>query len=61
MWIQWGATYHALYRADQQTLEDLAGLVAVSYILEGLGGILSANIEQDFLSSSMVLLALEHL
>lgn len=49
-----GSTYQALQCADLDAREDLAGLVAVSYILESLRGILSGNIEQDFLSTSVI-------
>lgn len=47
-------TYQALQCADLDAREDLTGLVAVSNILESLRGILSGNIEQDLLSTSMI-------
>lgn len=49
-----GSTYHALQCANLDAGEDLAGLVAVSNILESLSGILSGNIEQDLLSTSVI-------
>lgn len=39
-----GVTYHSLDTSDQVALEDLAGLVAVANVLEGLGGILTGNV-----------------
>lgn len=49
--------YHALQCADLDARENLAGLVAVSNILESLSGILSGNIEKDLLSTSVIKLA----
>lgn len=48
---RWGETYAALESADEQTLEDLASLVTVAYILECLGGVLAADVEKDFLTA----------
>lgn len=48
-----GATHFALELSDQQTLEDLARLVAVSDVLERLGCVLSAHIEEDFLTTAI--------
>ena len=39
-----GITYHSLDGADKVSLEDLASLVAVANVLEGLGGILASNV-----------------
>jgi hypothetical protein len=44
-------TYESLQLTNVQALEDLARLVTVADILESLGGILSTNIEQDFLAT----------
>lgn len=49
-----GSAYHALQCADLDAGEDLAGLVAVSNILESLRGVLSGNVEQDLLSTSVI-------
>lgn len=46
-------TYLALQLADVQTLEDLACLVAVPYVLEGLGRVLASDVEKDFLASTV--------
>lgn len=40
-----------------KTLKDLAGLVTVSNILECLGGVLSADVEENLLSTSVDMLA----
>lgn len=52
--VSGSSTYHALQCADLDALEDLAGLVAVSNILESLRGILSGNVEKDLLSTSVI-------
>lgn len=52
------STNKALQSSNQQTIKNLSGLVAVSDILEGLSGIGAADIEEDFLSTSVVSLAL---
>lgn len=49
-----GVAYHALQGADLDASQDLAGLVAVSNILESLSGILSGNVEKDLLSTSVI-------
>ena len=46
----WG--YLALENTNLQSLEDLAGLVAVADIFKGLGGILAADVEEDFLTTT---------
>lgn len=50
--VEWIA-YVALQRSDLELVEGLAGLVAVADILEGLGGILAGNIEQDLLTATV--------
>lgn len=52
--VGWSETYAALESADEQTLEDLASLVTVAYILECLGGVLAADIEKDFLTTGVL-------
>lgn len=47
-----GRTYHALHIADEQTVENVARLVGVADILEGLGAILASDIEQDLLTTT---------
>lgn len=46
--------YLSLEVADQQTVEDLPGLIAVANVLERLGGILAAHVEQDLFTTSVV-------
>ena len=51
-------TYLPLQVADQQTVEDLARLVAVSDVFEGFGRVLTADVEHYFLAApAMYLLA----
>ena len=45
-------TYHALHVADQQTVENFAGLVRVTDVLEGLGTVLATDIQQDLLTTT---------
>ena len=47
-------TYQSLQVADEETLEDLARLVTVTDILKGLGGVLAADVEKDFLTATVV-------
>lgn len=47
-------TYTAHKVADKQALEDLAGLVAVADVFEGLGGVLAADVEEDFLTTGVL-------
>jgi hypothetical protein len=47
-------TYQTLQGSDEESLKDLTGLVTVSNILESLSGILSANVQKNFLSSSAI-------
>lgn len=49
-----GKTYAALESADEQTLEDLAGLVTVADILECLGGVLATDVEEDLLTTGVL-------
>ena len=54
---RWGEdwnTYTALKSADEEALEDLAGLVAVADVLEGLGGVLAADVEEDFFTAGVL-------
>lgn len=44
-------SYLALQRANEHIVEDLAGLVAVANVLKGLGCVLAANIEENFLTA----------
>ena len=46
--------YLSLEVADEQAVQDLAGLVAVADVLEGFGGVLAADVQQDFLAASVV-------
>lgn len=48
----WGI-YLSLQSSDKQAVEDLAGFVAVADVLEGLRCVLTANIEQDLLTSTI--------
>ena len=45
--------YLALQGADEHVIENLAGLVAVADILERLGSVLAADIEEDFLTAAV--------
>lgn len=47
-------TYTALKSADEEALEDLAGLVAVADVFEGLGGVLAADVEEDFFTAGVL-------
>ena len=42
----------ALYGADEQTLEDFAGFVAVADVFEGFGGVLAADVEHYFFTTA---------
>ena len=50
-------TYKTFQGSNVKTLEDLAGLVTVSNILECLGGVLSTDVEENLLSTSVDVLA----
>jgi hypothetical protein len=45
-------TYQALHSADQQTLEDLTGLITVADVLEGLCAVLASYVEEDLLTTT---------
>ena len=47
-------TYTALKSADEEALEDLASLVTVADVLEGLGGVLAADVEEDFFTAGVL-------
>jgi hypothetical protein len=47
-----GATNLALQRADLEPREDLARLVAVADVLEGLGRVLAGEVEEDLLAAA---------
>lgn len=47
-------TYTALKSADEKALEDLAGLVTVADVLEGLSGVLAADVEEDFFTTGVL-------
>ena len=47
-------TYAALEVADEQALEDLAGFVAVADVFEGFGGVLAADVEEDFFTAGVL-------
>lgn len=47
-------TYIGLVLADIHLVHDLAGLIRVSNILEGLGGILAGLIDKNLLSTGML-------
>ena len=49
-----GDAYLALELTNNQSIESLAGLVTVANILEGLSGILTANVEQNLLTTTIV-------
>lgn len=46
--------YLSLEIADQQTIEDFAGLITVADVLERLGCVLTADVEQDLFTTSVV-------
>lgn len=50
---QAGKTYTTLESADEQALEDLAGLVAVADVLEGFGRVLPADVEEHFFTAGV--------
>ena len=49
-----GGTYATLDGSDKKALKDLAGLVAVADVLEGLGGVLAADVEEDFFTAGVL-------
>lgn len=50
---KWMDTYTALQGSDKQTVQDLACLVAVADILECLGGVLTTNVQENLLTTSV--------
>jgi uncharacterized membrane protein len=46
-------TYHALHCANEETIENLARLVTVADILEGFRAVLTADVEEDFLATTI--------
>lgn len=48
-----GSTHAALERAHQQALEDFSRFVAVADVFEGFGGVLAADVEEDFFAASV--------
>lgn len=46
-------TYLALQVANKELVQGLASLVAVADILESLGGVLAADVENDFLTTAV--------
>ena len=53
--------YVALQSADLELLERLTGLVAVADILKGLGGILAADVEEHFLTTTVACQPRDHM
>jgi hypothetical protein len=47
-----GVSRLAAQRADEQAVEDLARLVAVADVLEGLGRVLAGDVEDDLLAAA---------
>ena len=47
------STYQTLHSADEQTIEDLAGLIGVADVLEGLGAVLATDVQKDFLTTAV--------
>lgn len=50
--IEGSVTHQTLELADEETVEDLSGLITVADILESLGGILTGNVEHDLLTTA---------
>ena len=50
---QWGASYHPLNVTNEHLGQSLTGFIAVTDILEGFGGILAGDVEEDFFSSAV--------
>jgi hypothetical protein len=47
------ATYHTLHGADEHAVQNLARLVAVADIFKGFGAVLAADVEKDFLATTI--------
>jgi hypothetical protein len=45
-----GSTFES---ADKQAMEDLAGFVGVANVFERFGGVLAANVEEDFFAAAV--------
>ena len=54
--IEGSATHQTLKLTDEETVEDLSGLVTVANILESLGGILTGNVEHYLLTTAKSML-----
>ena len=54
LYVRGWDTYAALESADEEALEDLAGLVAVADVFEGFGGVLAADVEEDFFTAGVL-------
>lgn len=46
-------SYNSLQVADQKAVEDLSGLVAVAYVLESLGRVLTSYVNENFFSAAV--------
>lgn len=52
-WIFDKKTYHALHGADEHGVQNLTRFITVADIFEGLGAVLTADIEEDFLTTTV--------
>jgi hypothetical protein len=50
-----GGTHQTLQVTNKETLQDLASLVAVPNILKGLCGVLTTHVEEDFLTTTIII------
>ena len=48
-----GVVGPALESANEQAVEDLAGFVGVADVFEGFGGVLAADVEEDFFAAAI--------
>lgn len=48
-------TGHTLHATNEQTVENLTRLVGVADILEGLGAILASDVQEDFLTTGVLI------
>lgn len=48
-----GVVGSTLESADEQAVEDLAGFVGVADVFEGFGGVLAADVEEDFFTAAI--------
>lgn len=51
LWL--GVALAAVELADEHAAQDLARLVAVAHVLEGLGGVLAAHVEEDLFAAAV--------